>query len=323
MKISVIVPVYNSQLTLRELVERLTAVLAANYEGYEIILVNDGSADGSWSIIKQLANENRCIRALNMMRNYGQHNALLAGLRAAAGDFTVTIDDDLQNPPEEIPKLTQMFARGYDVVYGKPAKAEHDTLRNIASDLTKFVLAGSMGADTARSISSFRAFRTNLREAFSEYRNPHVNIDVLLTWGTKNFTHIEVMHNARACGKSTYTLSKLINHALNMVTGFSTAPLRIASLTGIVFTFIGALLLIYVIGRFLIQGVAVPGFVFLASTTLLFSGAQMFALGIMGEYISRIFLRNMDRPVYTIKEELHSALELAQLTARYNDKEIS
>ncbi len=307
MKLSVIVPVYNSQQTLKPLLESLYAVLRKGYTSFEIILINDGSTDRSWQLIGQLAQEYSCIRALNMMRNYGQHNALLAGIRIATGEVVVTIDDDLQNPPQEIPKLTEMLSRGYDVVYGKPSKAEHDLFRNLASYMTKFVLAGSMGADTARSISSFRAFRTELREAFVGYRNPHVNIDVLLTWATTKFTHVEVEHQPRTYGKSTYTLSKLVNHALNMVTGFSTAPLRIASLTGVVFTFIGAGLLVYVIGRFLIQGVAVPGFVFLASTILVFSGAQMFALGIMGEYLARIFVRNMDRPVYSVREEIESS----------------
>lgn len=286
-----------------------------NYRAFEIILVNDGSTDRSWETISQLLPQYDRVRAIDMLRNYGQHNALLAGIRAASGDFVVTIDDDLQNPVEEIPKLIERLNRGYDVVYGKPRKAEHDLLRNIASGTTKFVLAGAMGADTALSISSFRAFRTKLREAFAAYRNPHVNIDVLLTWATTKFTHVEVEHRPRLEGKSTYTLPKLLNHALNMVTGFTTAPLRIASLTGIAFTLLGASLLIYFIGRFMLQGLAVPGFVFLASAMLLFSGAQMFALGIMGEYLSRMFVRNMDRPVYSISEELYGAPEREILTA--------
>jgi undecaprenyl-phosphate 4-deoxy-4-formamido-L-arabinose transferase len=304
MKVSVVVPVYNSQETLDVLVSGLVVVLAQQYVAFEIILVNDGSSDRSWDLIKQLSQKYGFIHGIDMMRNYGQHNALLAGIRAANGDVVVTMDDDLQNPAEELPKLVEMLFRGYDVVYGTPKKAEHDPLRNLASNLTKLMLQSSMGADNARSISPFRAFKVEIREAFANYRNPSVNLDVLLTWGTRKFTYVPVEHKARQVGQSSYTIGKLINHALNMVTGFSTAPLRFASITGIAFTLLGATLLLYVIGRFLIQGVAVPGFVFLASTILLFSGAQMFALGIMGEYLARIFVRNMDRPVYTVREHI-------------------
>jgi glycosyltransferase involved in cell wall biosynthesis len=314
MQISVVVPVYNSQATLELLINKLKPVLSELYSSYEIILVNDGSSDRSIDIIESIASQDHRIMGIDLMRNYGQHNALLAGIRAASGDVIVTMDDDLQHPPEEIPKLTEMLARGYGVVYGTPAKAEHNTLRLLASHLTKMMLQSSMGADNARNISAFRAFKTELRQAFADYKNPYVNLDVLLTWGTRKFTHVPVKHDPRHSGQTTYTLAKLINHALNMVTGFSTAPLRIASVTGIGFTILGAALLVYVIGRFLIQGVAVPGFVFLASTILLFSGAQMFALGIMGEYLARIFVRNIDRPIYTIRENCNSHMQTSRLT---------
>src|SRR5262249_22574280 len=157
---------------------------------------------------------------LNLMRNYGQHNALLAGIRIARGAVVVTMDDDLQHPPEEIPKLLAALDRGFDVVYGTPARMPHSLLRNASSWITKLVLEKAMGAETARRVSAFRAFRTELRRAFESYRSPFVSIDVLLTWGTRRFTAVEVEHRPRTVGRSHYTLRALITHALTVATGF-------------------------------------------------------------------------------------------------------
>src|SRR5205807_2034684 len=147
----------------------------------------------------------------------------------------VTIDDDLQNPPEEIPKLLALLSEGYDVVYGTPQNQQHGLLRDLASLITKMILQGAMGAATARKVSAFRAFRTRLRQAFADYRSPYVSIDVLLTWGTTRFGAVTVRHDAREIGRSNYTVGKLIIHALNMVTGFSVLPLQLAGLLGFFF----------------------------------------------------------------------------------------
>jgi glycosyltransferase involved in cell wall biosynthesis len=306
--ISVIVPVYNSEQTLDALLERLAAVLDAPPGGtgaFEVILVNDASRDESWQAVARLAERYAWLRGIDLMRNYGQHNALLCGIRAARFDKIVTLDDDLQNPPEEIPVLLARLAEGLDVVYGKPQELRHGLLRNMASLITKVVLKNAMGAETARNISAFRAFRTRLRDAFADYRAPYVSIDVLLTWGTNRFAAVKVRHESRSVGASNYTLKKLLTHAMNMMTGFSTWPLRIASLTGFGFTVLGALLLAWVLGAYMIYGTQVRGFSFLASIVVIFSGAQLFALGIIGEYLARMHLRMMERPTYTVSRELN------------------
>jgi undecaprenyl-phosphate 4-deoxy-4-formamido-L-arabinose transferase len=190
----------------------------------------------------------------------------------------------------------------FDVVYGAPQEEQHGLLRDLASRLTKIALAGAMGAETARNVSAFRVFRTRLREGFKEYRNPSVSIDVLLTWTTSRFTAIKVRHSPRARGVSGYTPGKLIRHAVNLMTGFSTLPLQIASVVGFVFVLFGASILAYVLANFLIRGGSVPGFTFLASMISIFSGAQLFALGIFGEYLARMHFRSMDRPPYLIGE---------------------
>jgi undecaprenyl-phosphate 4-deoxy-4-formamido-L-arabinose transferase len=306
--ISVVVPVYNSQQTLADLLARLGPVLASMAPGaHEVILVNDGSRDESWNVIQQLRASYAFIVGFDMMRNYGQHNALLCGIRAARFDKVVTLDDDLQNPPEEVPKLLATLDEGFDVVYGKPQAMQHGLWRNFASKITKAVLKKAMGADTAANISAFRIFRTRVRDAFATYRSPFVSIDVLLTWGTTRFTAIEVKHEARAVGQSNYTLKKLLVHALNMVTGFSTWPLQLASMIGFVFTLIGFALLLFVVAARLIRGQAVPGFSFLASVIAIFSGAQLFALGIIGEYLARLHFRTMERPTYTVRSRLDRA----------------
>ena len=302
--LSVVVPVYNSEKSLPSLVLRLQPILASLAAGYEVVFVNDGSHDGSWDVIFQLVQKYEWVRGISLMRNYGQHNALLCGIRAAKYEVIVTMDDDLQHPPEEIPKLLQKLDDGYDVVYGTPQEEQHGFWRDLASQLTKLVLKSAMGAEIARNVSAFRVFYAEVCNAFANYQSPFLSIDVLLTWGTKRFAVVPVRHDPRRVGTSNYTMRKLIIHAFNMITGFSILPLQVASLTGFVFTLFGIGVLIYVLGRYIVVGGSVPGFPFLASVIAIFSGAQLFALGIIGEYLSRIHFRSMGRPVYVIREDV-------------------
>jgi undecaprenyl-phosphate 4-deoxy-4-formamido-L-arabinose transferase len=269
---------------------------------FEIIFVEDCGGDGSWAIIAELAATDPHVRGFRMSRNYGQHNALLCGIRAARYDVVVTMDDDFQHPVSEIALLLAALRPGIDVVYGAPLTEQHGSLRDIASRLTKLALASTMGAETARNVSAFRAFRTRLREGFHDYRSPTVSIDVLLTWTTSRFTAIKVRHAPRGVGVSGYSVSRLIRYAIDLMTGFSTLPLQIASITGFVFVLFGVTILAFVGANFVIYGRAVPGFAFLASIIAIFSGAQLFALGVIGEYLARMHFRTMDRPTYLVSE---------------------
>jgi undecaprenyl-phosphate 4-deoxy-4-formamido-L-arabinose transferase len=300
--ISVVVPVYNSASTLGVLVSRLEAVLAPVTGSFELILVNDGSLDGSWRVISDLAVHNARLRGINLMRNYGQHNALLCGIRAASFPIIVTIDDDLQHPPEEIPKLLAALTDDIDVMYGVPRKQQHGLLRDLASQVTKLALQSAMGADTARHVSAFRVFRTNLRDSFARYRSPFASIDVMLTWGTRRFAHIEVEHAPRLAGVSNYSVRQLLSHAVNMMTGFSVVPLQIASMTGFAFTLFGVGVLAFVLIRYFMLGGSIPGFPFLAAIIAIFAGAQLFSLGVIGEYLARMHFRIMDKPTYVIRD---------------------
>lgn len=301
--ISIVVPVYNSAQTIPELVRRLTEVAGGLGRSYEIVLVNDGSADESWAAITEQASRSSSVRGINLMRNYGQHNALLCGIRQARFDVIVTLDDDLQNPPEEIPRLLEELDRGFDVVYGVPRRTRHSLGHVLAGKALRLTLVGALGAKTTRISSSFRAFRTRLRDAFEHSRNPLVVIDIFLTWGTNRFGSVIVKHQQRAEGSPSYSVRKRFVQALDIVTGFSTLPLKIASLVGFCFTLFGLGVLGYVLGVYLYyEGETVPGWAFVASTIAIFSGAQLFALGVIGEYLSRMFQRMMDRPAYAIQE---------------------
>jgi glycosyltransferase involved in cell wall biosynthesis len=298
--LSVVVPVYNSEASLPELVNRLGNILETIARRFEVILVNDGSKDRSWDVVENVASKRKWVRGINLMRNYGQHNAILCGIRIAQLPIIITMDDDLQHPPEEIPKLLELLSKGNDVVYGFPEKEEHGFWRDVGSIATKLVLQNAMGAENARHVSAFRAFRKQVRDAFDHYKGSYVNIDVLLTWGTSRFAYGRVRHDARQLGASNYTFNKLIVHTLNMVTGFSVLPLQLTSILGFVFTLFGMTLLIYILGRYMVYGTVVPGFSFLASIISIFSGAQLFALGIIGEYLARMHFRMMDRPPFVI-----------------------
>jgi undecaprenyl-phosphate 4-deoxy-4-formamido-L-arabinose transferase len=300
--LSIVVPVFNAGQSLVPLVERLEPVLRGAARSFEVILVDDGSGDDSWQVIESLHVRYAWVRGLRLMRNYGQHNATLCGIRDARGEVLVTMDDDLQHPPEQIPVLLARLAEGYDVVYGSPEAERHGLWRDIASQITKLALQSVLGARTARQVAGFRVMRTRLRDAFADFRGAFVSIDVLLTWSTTRFSAVKVPHEFRRVGRSNYTFFTLVIHALNMLTGFSTLPLQLASLLGFAAMLYGLGLLVFVLTRYLIHGVVAPGFTFLASVICLFSGAQLFALGMMGEYLARMHHRMMERPVYAVAE---------------------
>jgi len=302
--VSIVVPVYNSADTLSPLVAGFSAAMDSTGRPYEVILVDDGSTDASWETIVALSRADPRIRGLSLMRNYGQHNALLAGIRAARQPVTVTLDADLQHPPEAIPDLIEELDRGHDVVYGTPLHPQHGWWRNLITHQVRLALRSAMGIEIANYVSAFRAFRTELRDGFAGFSGPYVVVDVLLSWSTTRFGVVKITHAARREGRSSYSFRKLVVLTLTIVTAFSTRPLRIASLVGFTFTLLGFALLLFVVGRYVIEGESVPGFPFLASVIALFSGAQLFTLGLIGEYLARMHTRVMEQPSYAVRSEV-------------------
>ena len=299
MKISVVVPVYNSSDTLPMLVDEVGQALPGVADEFELVLVNDGSPDQSWDVITGLAETHPWVRGIDLMRNYGQHNATLCGVREARYEVIIIMDDDLQNPPHEIPKLLDKLAEGYDVVYGVARKRQQVWWKSLASVIVKHAIAYVMGLRTVRDIGAFKAFRADLRNSFADFRSPDVLVDVLLSWGTSRFASVTVEEAPRTVGKSNYNLFKLIKVSLLVLTSYTTVPLRLASILGFAFTLFGVGVLVYVLTIYFTLG-SIEGFPFLASTITIFSGVQLFALGIIGEYLARVFERTGGRPTYTI-----------------------
>lgn len=301
--VSVIVPVFNAEKTLDELCSRISRVLSESGYDFELILVNDGSRDSSWAVIRSLVARLPHVKGINLMRNYGQHNAILAGIRKAGNEVIVTLDDDLQNPPEEIPRLIGKLSEGYDVVYGKPAVRHHKTWRNFGSWALKVVLKTVMGAEMGSHTSPFRAFRSILKRGFENFSDARLSIDVLLSWVADRTTFILVEHCPRRDGRSGYSFSKLSLLAFDLLTGFSILPLRIASGAGLTTALAGLVIFFYVVLRRLLEPNYVPGFAFLASEIALFAGLQLFAVGVIGEYVARLHFRTMGKPSYVVRDE--------------------
>lgn len=299
MKISVVVPVYNGSDTIPQLTDEIGQTLSNVADEFELILVNDGSPDQSWNVILELAQTHPWVRGVDLMRNYGQHSATLCGIREARYDVIVIMDDDLQNPPREIPKLLEKLAEGYDVVYGVARKRQQAWWKRLASFIVKRAIAYVMGLRTVRDIGAFKAFRADLRKSFENFNNPDVLVDVLLSWGTSRFASVSVDEAPRTVGKSNYSLFKLFKVSLLVLSSYTTIPLRFASILGFLFTLFGIGVLIYVLTIYFTLG-SIEGFPFLASTITIFSGVQLFALGIIGEYLARVFERTGGRPAYTV-----------------------
>jgi undecaprenyl-phosphate 4-deoxy-4-formamido-L-arabinose transferase len=298
--ISVVVPCYNSEATLEPLADELLDVLSRLGERFEIILVNDASEDGTWGRIVALAARHAQVLGINLSRNYGQHNATLCGVRLAGYAYTLTMDDDLQHPPSEIPKLLAALDDRHDVVYGVPDRRRQPLFRHLASLLTRWAVMLATGYRSVRELSAFRLFRTSMRGAFAQYRSPEVLFDALLGWGTTRVVGVVVRHDLRKAGRSNYGFFRLLKIVMMLWTGYTTTPLRLASLLGFAFVLFGIAVLVYMFALYFTTG-TIPGFPFLASTIAIFGGVQLFTLGIIGEYLARVFNRSMDRPPYVVQ----------------------
>lgn len=305
MPVSVIVPCYRSAATLPTLSARLHDALPAAAGDFEIVLVVDGGDLATWTAAADLERGSEHVRALRLSRNYGQHNALVAGVRAARHEVIVTMDDDLQHRPEEVPTLLAALTDDVDLVYGVAAREEHGAYRSFASRLAKATLERTMGITGARRLSAFRAFRTFLRNGFTHLNGPHACLDVALSWGTTNITSVSVPMDERRHGRSNYTVRMLVRHTLNMVFGYSTAPLRLVTYLGFLVGFLGLALLTRTLYLYFSKETTVAGFTTVASMVALFSAAQMIAIGVLGEYLGRIHANGLGLPTYVIRPSTH------------------
>jgi len=302
LNLSVVVPTYKSPTTLESLVQRIVKLPSWTADS-EILIVDDGNLDKTWETVRRLATRYRGVRGFRLQQNVGQHAALLCGIRSARNEVIVTLDDDLQNPPEEITKLLSALTDDVDIVIGQPKKASHSSFRRLTSKWSKGLLARSLGYKQATVISPFRIFRTRLRESFGSQLGPNVSIDALLALASNRYKLIEVEHHPRGDGASSYSIGKLFNFFLTSATSASVVPLQIATKAGYLGLVTSLALLMFTVARRLIFGDAVTGFPFLASLIAATSGVQLLLLGILGQYIGHMHYRVIGMPSYVVLEE--------------------
>jgi undecaprenyl-phosphate 4-deoxy-4-formamido-L-arabinose transferase len=321
--VSIVIPVYNAEETIANLVEELVTELGKEYT-LEIVLVNDRSRDTSEQICITLFQKYpSTIRFFSLAKNVGEHNAVMAGLNNISGDYAVIMDDDFQNPIQEVKRLIELTIQTeYDVVYTYYEKKEHSLFRNLGSWFNDRVANIMLGKPKDLYLSSFKIIKKTLVDEIIKYDLPFPYIDGLVLRATENIGKFKVKHDARKTGKSGYTLSKLVSLWLNMFINFSILPLRLATFLGFVFAGIGFILGIFAIIERLFNPDLPQGYTFLFVFIAVISGVQLISVGILGEYIGRFFLSHNKQPQYIIKSAYRDHLDLEKLT-KSTSKEIA
>lgn len=301
MDLSVVVPVYCGRATVPDLVKQLGDYLSQRYS-FEIVLVDDGSPDDSGVVCKQLAAQHSFVKAVCLARNFGEHNAVMAGLNHASGDAVVIMDDDLQNPPSEVTKLLDELAQGFDVVYSAYERKKHNWFRNFGSWLNDRVAIVMLKKPRDLYLCSFKAMNRFLVNEVIRFDGPFPYIDGIVLRTTRRIGVVTVQHESRAVGESGYTLKKLISLWVRMFTGFSILPLRVASVVGLGVALLGLVgAVIFTFER--MRDPSLPaGWASLALLIIVLSGLQLFALGMLGEYLGRAFLKLGGTPQFVVRE---------------------
>ncbi len=299
---SVVVPVYNSAEILPHRVERLAKVFDAMGRSFELLLVDDCSVDDSWRVIGELRTQRPFIRAWRLMRNFGQHNALMCGFQRCRGDFVVTLDDDLQNPPEEIPKLfAEQQAAKRDVVFGYFAERRHSWFRNLTSGLSRRLVRAAIPGLHPH-FSNFRLLTREVAGELSKQRHDFLYTDGLISWVTTNTSAVDVRHDERHSGESNYSMVGLLRYFAVALLTFTALPLRLISIAGIASATIAlAFGAVYLTLR-LMGDITVPGFASIIISIFFLGGIQLFSIGIVAEYIGKIFLKQSRKPQYIVRE---------------------
>ncbi|MBD3177178.1 MAG: glycosyltransferase [Armatimonadia bacterium] len=300
-ELSVVVPVYGSEDTLKPLYERIAQTLQNRGTSYEVVFVDDDSRDGSWSVLQALkARHPGSIVLVRLTRNFGQHNALMCGFHHAQGRLILTMDDDLQNPPEEIPKLLDALERGdHDVIYGTPRRSRQNGLRRGGSALVRWFYRKVFRS--AVDISSFRLISAEIMPGILRYDLNFTFLDGLLAWHTQRIGSVAVDHMPRAQGSSRYSVAKLVTLALNLFTNFSLGPLQAISIMGMISACLGIAGGLYFLVMRLAGGIAVPGYASIIVASLILGGLQLLSLGVIGEYIGRIHMNLNRKPQFAVR----------------------
>lgn len=300
-KVSIIIPVYNGSKTIGPLVAKLKEALLPKYD-FEIVLINDGSpSDNSSEICGELATSESRVKFIDLAMNFGEHNAVMAGLNYSTGDCAVIMDDDFQTPPEEVHKLVEKLREGYDVVFSFYEKKHHNIFRNLGSRFNNFVSSILLNKPFDLYLSSFKVINRFLIENIIKYKGPYPYIDGLILRSTRRYATVQVLHAKREEGKSGYTMRKLVSLWSNMFTHFSIMPLRVVTIAGFIFALLsicGALI-------FTIEKIKNPdlpmGWASLIISLFFIGSIQMFSIGMVGEYLGRLFMKVDGSPQYIVR----------------------
>jgi glycosyltransferase involved in cell wall biosynthesis len=299
--LSIVIPVYNGARSIGPLVDALAGLAFPGK--IEVILVNDGSPDDSAEVCRKLVDrKDIAVTFVDLARNFGEHNAVMAGLAKVRGDFVITMDDDLQNPPEEVVRLFEHARSGrHDVVYTYYERKQHENWRNLGSRLTNWLASSLIGKPKDLYLSSFRCMNAFLVGEIVRHTGPYPYVDGLIFQITRNVGRLQVRHLPRFEGQSNYTLRRLIRLFLSMFLNFSVMPLRASTLLGLATGFAGLVALAIVLVE-VVFGATPEGWASLMVVVLLISGVQLTLLGIIGEYLGRMFLTANHKPQYVVRE---------------------
>ncbi|MBQ4529125.1 MAG: glycosyltransferase family 2 protein [Lachnospiraceae bacterium] len=305
-KVSFVIPCYGSEHTIETVTQQIKAVMGTRKEyDYEIILVNDYSPDNVWSVITRLCQEDGHIRAVKLAKNFGQHSALMAGYTFVTGDYIATLDDDGQTPAEEVFKLIDKVKEGYDVAYGYYAERKDNIFRKFGTLMNNKMLETMIEKPKNIHLTSYFVAKRYIVEEITKYQNPYPYIWGLVLRTTRNIVNVEINHQERKEGKSGYTFAKLINLWMNGFTAFSVKPLRIATGVGAVTSVLGVAFIIFTIVKKLLNPELVPGYSSLMAVLLFIGGMLMVMLGLIGEYVGRIYICINASPQFVIGEQLN------------------
>lgn len=306
-KISFVIPCYGSENSIESVVNEITETVNTRKDeyDYEIILVNDCSPDGVWKKIKKICADNKKIRGIHLSKNFGQQSALMAGYRNIEGDLLVSLDDDGQTPVNEIFKLVDRLNEGYDVVYGYYEHRKHSPFRNFGSKVDKVMERILVNRPKDLRSSSFYVARRFVVDELVNYRNPYAYIGGLVFRTTQNISCVPVTQRERYYGESGYTFKKLLKMWLNGFTGFSVKPLRFASYLGILSSLLGFLFLVYLIIKKIFGAHVLAGWTSTIAVMLIIGGLILFVLGMLGEYVGRIYICLNNAPQYVIKDSIN------------------
>ena len=301
---SIVIPVYNSESTLNELYGRIRNVFGDITEDYEIILIDDGSRDNSWNIMKQLHSKDKRVKIIKLIKNFGQHNALMCGFNHVCGSKIITMDDDLQHPPEEIPKLISAFCENeeFDGIIGKAYEKKHGLVRNMGSWFVGEMDKQIFGKPNNLKMGSFRILKREIIDAMVQNKSYNPTIGPILLSTTLNLKNVMFEHEVRRVGKSGYNVTKMIKTTLDNIINYSTIPLKIISIIGIFTSFISFVLASYYIWKKFVFNMAPQGWTSLIVINLFFFGILLFSVGIIGEYLIRIIRQVNSDSQYIIKE---------------------